>query len=596
MKDKIFYVTIILFLLVTRLFALDILPPFLTHDEVVYGVVAESFAVQGKTLTQDQNWYSLKPVHPFYAELPAVIMTPFFWITNNPLLAVRLPTAVMGVIFPFIFGWFMYGIWQNKKLQKIAIVIASINPLWWQFSRLSYDAVYSTFFYFLGGAIFFSRHKYAFLASIPVFAVGFFQYQGFKLLLVPWVALITLVWVINQRESKSWFQDFISHLIHLKLKKSFKFFFQIRFLPLACCMLLLLVYTTLMLPHENVEGRLHGTLLQDQSILSEIVDDQRRKAIQTPIAPLFANKFTALIQLSTDRLFNSFSPHMLFLNSEPSASGFAVWSHGLFYLIDIPLLILGIGALQMKKNKSIGVPILMLIPLFAAPVIINITSEWYLLRSFFAYTLMLIIISWGAQVWWKSRYKWFLLLLTALSVLNFGSQYLIRYPVMGADAGFFSERIVTEYINWAKKEFPNEPITVYTIDPPILLSSYILHSQSLSKNMSNQIAYAFENKSYSFDGIIFVDVCVDINSHQLGITEAIRDRCRDKSGFSAEENKITIPALKDSGSVYEILNDRICSKYNLGTFIQVSSLDKFKLDTLSEEAFCQQWITDLKKV
>jgi len=220
MKQKFLLATLVVFLILTRFFALDTLPPFLTHDEVVYGIVAKSFAVQGTTLTQDQEWYSMRPVHPFYAELPALFMTPFFWLTDNPLLAVRIPTALMGVAFPFIFGWFCWGVWRDKKLAWVAVVIVSLNPLWWQFSRLSYDAVYSTFFYFLGGAIFFSKSKRGFLWSIPVFMLGFFQYQGFKLLLVPWLALLTLVWFL-QRTKDSW---------------------KLRIIPLVSSVVLLAVY------------------------------------------------------------------------------------------------------------------------------------------------------------------------------------------------------------------------------------------------------------------------------------------------------------------------------------------------------------------
>ncbi|MDA1079201.1 MAG: hypothetical protein O2840_00720 [bacterium] len=574
-KNKLFLAVILLFLFLTRFISLDTLPPFLTHDEVVYGIVAKSFAVQGTTLTQDQAWYSMRPVHPFYAELPALFMTPLFWVTDNPLLAVRIPTALMGIVFPFVFGWFCWGIWRDKTLAWIAAVIASLNPLWWQFSRLSYDAVYSTFFYFLGGALFFSNTKRGFLWSIPVFAVGFFQYQGFKLLLVPWLALLTFIWLL-QHKKESW---------------------KLRIVPLVASVVLLLAYLLFMLPNQDVDGRLEGTLLQDQSVLSEIANDQRRKALQLPIAPLFSNKVTALIQLSADKLLNSFSPHLLFLNSEPSASGFAVWSHGLFYLLDIALLLIGIGALQRKKTRVIGLSFLLALPFFAVPVIINLTSEWYLLRSFFAYTLLLLVISWGAFVWWQSRFRWVLVLLYALSVLNFASQYFVRYPVMGADAGFFQERVLAQYIGWARESYPDEQIVVYTIDPPILFSSYLLHSGSVSQDTVGQISDSFRAGTYTFDNIRFQNTCVDDDDGiTLGVTEAIRDRCRALTEFSADANKITIPALKDSGSVYEILNDKVCGQYDLGTFIQVSSLDQFRLHTLSEEVFCKQWITDLKKV
>jgi hypothetical protein len=70
------YIVIFVFTLFTRFWLLDRLPVSLVHDETVYAAQAKSFAVQGTTLNQAIPWWSLQPVHPFYAELPSVVMAP----------------------------------------------------------------------------------------------------------------------------------------------------------------------------------------------------------------------------------------------------------------------------------------------------------------------------------------------------------------------------------------------------------------------------------------------------------------------------------------------------------------------------------------
>jgi len=130
-------VIFIIFLIWSRFYQLDLLPASLTHDETVYAISAQSFILQGTDLTQSHKPWSLTPIHPMYAEWPATIMSLGFLISHNSLFAAHFPSALMGVLLPFIFGWLLWGVWRNKQLAIIGVVIAAANPLLWQFSRLS---------------------------------------------------------------------------------------------------------------------------------------------------------------------------------------------------------------------------------------------------------------------------------------------------------------------------------------------------------------------------------------------------------------------------------------------------------------------------
>lgn len=199
----------------------------------------------------------------------------------------------------------------------------------------------------------------------------------------------------------------------------------------------------------DVSTRLNKTIFQDFESLNKGVETARRQVFESPLTQLVYNKGTEVLMFMVPRYVGAFSPSSLFLLVEPNVSGFSVWTHGLFYWWEGLLVIVGLFALfNQSKYRLTGIVLLLSTILLILPTLINSGTEWYLLRSLFAYFILLIIASWGlAKVWSIKKLRVITILIYTLSVLNFSYQYFYRYSIISLDWGNFDERVLAKYLD-----------------------------------------------------------------------------------------------------------------------------------------------------
>jgi len=582
-------VFLIIFLFWSRFYQLDILPASLTHDETIYAAQAKSYTLQGASLTQSHHPWSLKPIHPMYAEWPTTVMSLGFLVSNNPLWATHFSSALMGVLMPFIFGWLLWGIWKNKQLAIIGVIIAATSPLVWQFSRLSYDTFYSVFFYLAGGAIYTNLKGKQRWWSLFLFVIGFFQYQGLKLLLVPWVGLLFLL-------KFSSFKKIKTHI------------FKPAGLIAGATIILSLIYGLILLPNQKTNNRLSKTIFFDSETITKQVNTDRRLSLISPWQKYITNKFTQSGWFMVDRFVGAFNPNLLFRYGEPNTSGFAVWTHGIFYLIDAVLMLLGVVAiLARKKTRWRGWLILLSVVIFSIPNLINTMSEWHLPRTFLAYTILLVLISWGGWFIWQNKFwRWVMSSVYLISIAHFGYQYFYRYPVTHLDAGTWDERIAATYAGLAQSE---QEVWIYSDTPEMTFYNYLLYENLITtKNLTAikntiSINQDQQNKHYSLDKVSVTNDCVDVTQNKIHVWKVGHSFCKseeenDEASFAKEEatksDRLTIPAALDSGEAYRIYGDTICQQYELPQFVHLQDIQDLNLNQMTQQQFCQKWITDLR--
>jgi hypothetical protein len=582
-----------IFLFWSRFYQLDILPASLTHDEVIYAAQAKSYALQSTDLTQSHHPWSLKPIHPMYAEWPTTVMSLGFLINDKPLWATHFSSALMGVLTPFIFGWLLWGIWKNKQLAIIGVVIAATSPLLWQFSRLSYDTFYSVFFYLAGGAIYVNLKDKQRWWSLVLFTIGFFQYQGLKLLLVPWVGLLFLLKFSSFKKAKT------------QLLKPAG-------LIVTAAVVVSLIYGFILLPSQKTNNRLSRTIFSGSETIAKQVDTDRRLSLISPWQKYTTNKFTQRGWFMVDRLIGAFNPNLLFRYGEPNTSGFAVWTHGIFYLIDAVLILLGIAAiLAKKKTRWGGTLVLFSIVIFSIPDLINTMSEWHLPRTFLAYTMLLVLISWGGWFVWQNRFwRWIVSGIYLISIAHFGYQYFYRYPVTHLDAGTWDERIAATYAGLAINAQSNTQVWIHSNTPEMTFYNYLLYENLITaesleaiKNtvLSNQDTIL---KRYYLDSIVVTNDCVDIHQKRISIWQADHNFCKtvehemDEVSYKKQEmtraQRLSISAVLDSRETYFIYGDTICQQYQLPQFVHLQQIQDLNLKQMTQQQFCQKWITDLR--
>lgn len=566
-KHYFFYLVTFIFLVITRFIFPDYITPSITHDEMIYAANAKSLSLSATNFSQKVKLFDLKPIHHMYAEFPASLMVPGFMFIKSPILATHLLPILFSITLPFIFAWFIYEIFKDKKLSHIALLIYAVSPLLWQMSRLTYDSFFSLYFYTLGSAIYLNLKKQKSLLSIPIFFLGFFNYQGYKLLLFPLTLIIFLL-----KNKVASFKD----IKKLKLKDYI--------LPIFS-FLLTIIFALILLPKSQTTTRLTQTIFTDQEKISQITHDSRRLSLNPTIGKYFSNDYISIMELGLNNLLGTLNPTMIFLKGEPSQSGFSAWSHGFLYLIEIVLITY--GAYSMFSSKKYNYHAKMILTLFflmLIPTIINSLSEWYLLRSLFAFTLLHIFTSFA--IFSLRKNKALLIIVSAIftiSILNFTYQYYFRYPLYRSDASELHERILVEYASRNK----DQTIVIYDDEPHYLYLSHLLYKNLLTKNNIANFQEKYINQVYEIDNVIYSNKCVTDLENYVEIYSTLYYPCQ--NDFPPTSKNVS--SLMDSGNKYNISNDYFCDDSKLGRYIRIPTINSLEIDDLTNEDFCSRWIT-----
>lgn len=612
--EKIAFALLFLLLLWSRFFLLNRIPATMPHDEMVYAIQAKSFLLQGTTLDQSQSFWTLKPSHPMYAELPAQVMSLGFLLSNQPLLAVHFSAALMGVLLPFLMALLVWQIWQRLDLSKATWVVFVLSPLFWQMSRISYDPFYSLWFYVLGGVLLLSRRHYWQWLSLPVFFLGFFQYQGFKLLLLPWILFLLALYVAARMRKWSWVA------LWQEVKK-----LRWKWLVPIFSLALMLFYGLVLLPQSTAVSRLSSFIFADTELLSQIVNDERRLSLDNPFASVLSNKVTAIVLFMLNRLVGVFNLQTLLLLLEPNVSGFSVWTHGAFYWLEAALAFVGLAVLLVKQSTRLsGLILLAGILTLCLPALVNSGGEWYLLRSLFSYLLLTLAAAWGLLLLWRFKsWRWLLLGAYTLSVINFSYQYFYRYPIISLDWGNFDERILARYLTLTQEYNPEQKIVVYGPEPEYDFWSYLFYADQLNTDSANEIGAAMRAQppfssegAYVLDNLTFSSFCApsDIDlvaeyASPSAVAPLLIVRGNQKTCPVADRNyqselwlqsrkmlpSLSISAVLDSGERLAVYGDRLCTDY-ANTFIHVQSLNQLNIEEQGLEQFCSLWIKNLHLV
>ncbi len=599
-REKIFFILTLVFLVLSRFYLLSQIPATLTHDELVYAIQAKSFTLQGRTLDGQQGYFATKPVHPMYAEWPARVMSLGFLFTNDPLLATHLASVLMGILLPFLMACLVWQIWRCLDLVKATFLVFVFSPLFWQMSRLAYDAFYSLFFYVVAGVLLVQQNRKIILLSIPFFLIGFFQYQGFKLILLPWIGFL-LALLFSTRKF-SWQQ------------------FKLPIFVFIVAAMLTLFYGLILLPQQEVSSRLSHLIFNNVEYLERIVNTERRLSLDNPFVRLISNKVTAILAFMLQRLLGVFNLNTLLLLIEPNVSGFSVWTHGVFYWLEIFLAFVGCVKLFISKNNRLsGVVLISGMFILCLPALINNGGEWYLLRSMFSYLLLSVLAAWGLFALWQQ--KWLRLPLIAfygLSILFFAYNYFYRYPIISLDWGNFDERLTARYISLIRERNPNTKITVYGIEPEYDFWSYLLYSQQLDRSTYQVISKAMDQypvqsseAEYQIDNVTFSSFCVAKDLTRLLEKDQISEiiiappeykTCQTPEtsvlvgdSLSSKETLkpvLSISAVLDSGEKLRIYGDEICHDFAT-TYVNLRSLDQLLIEKQDTTTFCSLWVKNL---
>lgn len=574
--------------LASRFLYLSKIPTSLHHDEMVYAVHAQSVALSGTDLTGTWNPLSLTPVHPMFAELPAVFQAPFFWLPVEPIVAAKLPFVLMSLILPLILAGISFELFKNKTIAIATALIATFNPWIWQFGRMGFDPYWSLFFLTLGAYILLKLENWKKLFSVVFFTVGFYQYQGHKLALIPWVGIFVLFLIWDRVNFGSADKKF-------KLKINWKKALP----PLAVLLLSFLIfcfYVLVQLPAQGSSKRVSAMLTpSSQEIINE-VNHRRQLSLDNQATKWVTNKYTVWAEEIVKRYSEIFNPDHLFLSSQYAA--FNVWTHGLFYLLDAVLIVSGVLVLiKNQQNKQFVSLLLGLILVVPAALLGN--GESYLFRSSLSIPLLIILAAVGASYLYRRlprimAFGFFGLYIVGIAF--FAYQYFVRYPVYASESHYFSDKILSKYLALASSD---EKIIIHTLEPDFTYTALVFYGNLFERININKLQKEYRDRTFSVDNFVLTEECVPsdaaINTANTVIVKSTAELCDDEITLqpdatqSAEINKV-IGAVKDSGQVYKIYNDKVCQNLETPSYISIKNLSDFDISEMSQEEFCKTWI------
>ncbi len=335
-------------------------------------------------------------------------------------------------------------------------------------------------------------------------------------------------------------------------------------------------------------------------MVNDAVNSQRRLSLETPFNKVLINKYLQFSQEIAKKYTQVFGWRYLFWEISASNSSFAVWMHGIFYLIDSILFFIGLIYLITSKKYKGLLFIVSMILVGAIPAVINV-SNWFFFRSSFIIPFLIILAGSGLSYIFRKNKVIFGLtaVIYLISVLNFTFTYFVRYPIYASENIYFSPHILASYLS----KIPNtKKVVVFENEPEFLFTSYLFYNNLWQKNNNSQIQQAYKQQNYQLENMQ-IKKCIPNNfkftPDTIYIVDSNVDWCDDTKNkqkpvalFNQKKYPLYIKSIKDSGNDYAIYHDSLCGQpNNLSTFIHPTKLSQFNLNQLTPKSFYRTWIT-----
>jgi 4-amino-4-deoxy-L-arabinose transferase-like glycosyltransferase len=432
-----------------RIVALNNHMPALYGDEIsiaynAYSVLTTGKDEFGKWLPiQFESWGDQKnPVYIYVVAIFQIVFGLSEW-------SVRLPSACAGVIAVF-YVYKMVEILcalskkfssdESNRIGLIAALLLSLSPWHVHVSRGGYEANLALTFGLVGtyyALKFFNTKTTKSLAiSISMFVLAMYTYYTTKMF-IPMFIVVLIIY------GKQYFSD-TKQYIRLIAKAAVVF--------VVCC--IPIIYLAFF---SQGQARFQTINIFSQPSIEGRVVTARTMYAQYPLlAKLAENKFTYYTRDFLEYYFDNFSGQFWYVAGDSSLR-YGMGNHGMFYLVELPFLLIGIIALYKKDKRMWGFLIAWIV---LAPLPTALVGKAYGLRSLAMLPIPMIFSAIGVVYILNAiNSKKIRLAVSAFSICayvvavsNWGIRYAYLYPVYGQ---YWYDSMQKEAIMYAKSQEAN---------------------------------------------------------------------------------------------------------------------------------------------
>ena len=510
----------------------------MSHDELEYILSAKSYFSSGVDLSNTPFPQSIFQTNTLgsISFLPALILSPYFGLIPLNQFTARLPYIIINLFTAFVLYFLVKKLFENKNFAVISSIIFLANPWSFYLSRTASDTAFALLFYLLGIFFILDKSPKKLFLSFLFFTLGFFSYHGAKPLLIPLV-LVCLFFTKTKLNIKSKLLFLFGIITIFSL-----YFLGSRFFS-----------------NSTNQTRSQEILFLNKNLTSQIVNTDRQDSLESPFKNIFTNKLTISLEIFFQKYFSAFSPDTLFVSGDNNGT-YRFGRHGLFYLVDFIFILIGLISLFKKyPNQAKLLSLLILISPLATAISTVGTST--VNRSFLLFPILIILSSFGIYSVNK-----FLSLLILISFTGFLYFYFFRFPIIGQENYFFSQRIIANYIS------RNNGSNIVVIDP---------EPREVSLET---IFYSGKNK---IENTTFTSTCP--KTFDSKTTYIIKS----SDCIPKKEKLKSINEEQFGGPLYFIINDQLCSFYPSQKWLRFHLVKDYLPEKMDDSSFCQTWIKSI---
>lgn len=556
----------------TRLFLLDKIPMGLKDDEMDFVLSAKSVFLNGKTLEGKFSPFSFKPVPKEAvapsARTPYMLQSPIIGSLPLGLFNSKIGYATTSVLLIVVLFFIVFRFWGINAALCAAAILA-VNPWAIHLGRTAFDAPISIFLAYMSFGLFLACKDWWILLSLLPWIIGLQAYHGINIIYPVYLAIFCF---------SSW---------QLRKKKYTKQYIVSFGIGVVCFLLFLGSVTS-----DRVGSRLNELLLPTNPRLVSVVNSERRRSIQTPINQLLSNRYTVFAREFTGKYLSSFSTIHLFVSGE----GLPVYSLrllGFFYPIDLLLIAIGlfVALKRYRKKAVVWIALLVISPI---PTALSYVETSFGQRSAMLYPILCMFAGLGMATVFESKklasiWKFLLGAIYAVFFVYFLYVYFIFNPVNNSEAFGLSYRVLANYLHRIPK---NQRAVVITNGSLNVFKQYLFYSDALQTDTISEIQSKFYSKQYALNNVEFINCpehMVEFPKNTIVISPYKSD-CQTIQG-TVRASMIAIAQLEDSGRIYEIYNDTLCSKYTLSEYQKLIRFQDLSIEKLDAQRFCETYLS-----